>query len=252
MLAGWMKNGLPASQVSVVDPSPPPTMAAMLDEHGISSHPSADDLGIADIILVAVKPQIMDAVLPTIKGLVGDKTLVTSVAAGRTIASMTEVLGECACIRVMSNTPSLIGKGMTACYANDLASQKQRDETQILLEAIGSVAWVDSEAQIDAVTAVSGSGPAYVFHLAECMAQAGIDVGLPVDLAMTLAKETIFGAGALMRESENPPSTLRENVTSPNGTTAAALEVLMAEGGMQPLMQRAIAAANKRAQELSG
>jgi pyrroline-5-carboxylate reductase len=153
-------------------------------------------------------------------------------------------------VRAMPNTPAMVGRGVTGAYANSQVTDSQRDAVQSLLRVSGPVEWVSSEADIDAVTAVSGSGPAYVFYLVECMAEAGRKAGLPADLAMRLARETVSGAGELLHQSEDDASKLRQNVTSPGGTTAAALSVLMAGDGMQPLFDRAIAAARKRAEEL--
>jgi pyrroline-5-carboxylate reductase len=152
----------------------------------------------------------------------------------------------------MPNTPAMIGRGVTGAFANERVSEGQRDFVHSLLKVSGPVEWVATEGDIDAVTAVSGSGPAYVFYLVECMAEAGRKAGLPADLAMRLARETVAGAGELLHQSPDAASRLRQNVTSPGGTTAAALSVLMAEDGMQPLFDKAIAAARKRAEELAG
>ena len=185
--------------------------------------------------------------------MVGPETLCVSVAAGVTLAQLQAGLGEAtAIIRAMPNTPALVGKGMTVCCPNANVSGKQRHQTEMLIEATGKLEWVGDEALIDAVTAVSGSGPAYVFHLAECMTEAGIKAGLPRDLAMTLARQTVSGAGELLAQSEKTPANLRENVTSPNGTTAAALSVLMADDAMARLVAEAVKAAKKRSIELSG
>jgi len=192
----------------------------------------------------------MDTVLPTVARLVGPQTVVVSVAAGTTLASLSKHLGDAAMVRAMPNTPAMIGRGITGAYGNTRVTESQRLQVGELLGVSGPVEWVSKEADIDAVTAVSGSGPAYVFYLAECMAEAGRKLGLPADLAMRLARETVSGAGELMRRSPEEAAQLRKNVTSPGGTTAAALTVLMADEGMQPLFDVALAAARKRAEEL--
>lgn len=250
MLSGWLKNGVPGASVTVVDPSPSDAMRAMMSDAG-ATHVTAIPEGMsADILFLAVKPQLMDAVLPPLKALVGDATVVVSVAAGKTLSSMQIHLGEAAMVRAMPNTPAMIGRGVTGAYAIDKVSAAQRDAVHALLKVSGPVEWVSSEADIDAVTAVSGSGPAYVFYLVECMAEAGRKAGLPADLAMRLARETVSGAGELLHQSTEDASRLRQNVTSPGGTTAAALSVLMADDGMQPLFDKAIEAARSRAEEL--
>jgi pyrroline-5-carboxylate reductase len=194
----------------------------------------------------------MEAVLPTVKSVVGPQTVVVSVAAGKTLAFLEKHLGEAAMVRAMPNTPAMIGRGVTGAFANARVSAEQRDGVNALLRVSGPVEWVPSESDIDSVTAVSGSGPAYVFYLVECMAEAGRKLGLQADLAMRLARETVAGAGELLHQSPDDAARLRQNVTSPGGTTAAALSVLMAEDGMQPLFDQALAAARKRAEELAG
>jgi len=254
MLAGWLERGLDPRQIIVQDPAPPPENAALLSQHGIQMRePGAALAEPPAVILVAVKPQMMDQVFPDLATLAGPETLVLSVAAGKTIASFEAHLpAGTAVVRSIPNTPAAIGRGITVCCANDNVSATQRETCQSLLSAVGEVGWVDDESLIDAATAVSGSGPAYVFLLVECLAEAGRAVGLDADLAMRLASATISGSGELLRQSGLEPSTLRKNVTSPGGTTAAALAVLMAEDGLQPLMTRAVEAAARRSRELSG
>jgi pyrroline-5-carboxylate reductase len=251
MLAGWLKSGVPGSSVTVLDPAPSDTMMALITEAGARHSVAAPDGLVADILFLAVKPQVMDAVLPGLKSLVGAQTTVVSVAAGKTISLMESHLGKAAIVRAMPNTPAMVGRGITGAYANAAVSAAQRDIVHKLLQVSGPVEWVDTEADINAVTALSGSGPAYVFYLVECMAEAGRKAGLPADLAMRLARETVAGAGELLHQSPDPASILRKNVTSPGGTTAAALSVLMAEDAMQPLFDQAIEAARKRAEELA-
>ena len=252
MLAGWLKNGISGSSVLVIDPGPSPAMAELISGNGARHETAAPEGLEAGVLFLAVKPQVMDQVLPPLKGLVGPETVVVSVAAGKTVANLESHLGPAAVVRAMPNTPAMIGRGVTGAFANERVSEGQRDFVHSLLKVSGPVEWVATEGDIDAVTAVSGSGPAYVFYLVECMAEAGRKAGLPADLAMRLARETVAGAGELLHQSPDAASRLRQNVTSPGGTTAAALSVLMAEDGMQPLFDRAIAAARKRAQELAG
>lgn len=252
MLSGWLKSGVPGSAVVVVDPGPSPAMLATIADAG-ASHVTAASAGLkAGVLFLAVKPQVMEAVLPTVKSVVGPQTVVVSVAAGKTLAFLEKHLGEAAMVRAMPNTPAMVGRGVTGAYANARASAEQRDGVNALLRVSGPVEWVPSESDIDSVTALSGSGPAYVFYLVECMAEAGRKLGLRADLAMRLARETVAGAGELLHQSPDDAARLRQNVTSPGGTTAAALSVLMAEDGMQPLFDEALAAARKRAEELAG
>jgi len=250
MLSGWLKKGVPDASVTVIDPSPSAVMQKMIADAGARHFTERPEGLTADILFLAVKPQYMDTVLPPLKSAVGPGTVVVSVAAGKTLAYLQGQLGDGAMVRAMPNTPAMIGRGVTGAYANPKVTDAQREAVQSLLKVSGPVEWVGSEADIDAVTAVSGSGPAYVFYLVECMAEAGRKAGLPADLAMRLARETVSGAGELLHQSSDEASKLRQNVTSPNGTTAAALSVLMAEDGMQPLFDKAIAAARKRAEEL--
>ncbi|MEO1651142.1 MAG: pyrroline-5-carboxylate reductase [Pseudomonadota bacterium] len=251
MLAGWLAQGLPAQRVVVQDPGPLPDIADMLSEAGIPVTEAYDGPP-PSVALLAVKPQVMDTVYPTVAKTFDPTTLVISVAAGRTIAGFEADAPEgAAIIRSIPNTPSAIGQGMTVCFANDHTTDAQHALATRLLAAIGRVGWVDAEHLIDAATAVSGSGPAYVFFLAETLAAAGVEVGLPERLARELAAVTIAGAGDLMLESSDQPDQLRRNVTSPNGTTEAALNVLMADDGLRPLMSRAVKAAEARSRDLA-
>ncbi|MDO9414782.1 pyrroline-5-carboxylate reductase [Pararhizobium sp.] len=252
MLSGWLKSGVPGASVLVIDPGPSPAMSKLISDSGARHETSAPAGLTAGVLFLAVKPQVMDNILPPLKGIVDEKTVVVSVAAGKTLASMEGHLGPAGMVRAMPNTPAMIGRGVTGAFANDRVTPEQRALVNNLLKVSGPVEWVATEADIDAVTAVSGSGPAYVFYLVECMAEAGRKAGLPADLAMRLARETVAGAGELLHQSPDEASKLRQNVTSPGGTTAAALGILMAEDGMQPLFDRAIAAARTRAEELAG
>lgn len=253
MLAGWLAQGLAPSMVAVQDPSPPPAMQALLDQHGIRSSAAVTLPRAPAVLLMAVKPQIMDDVFVPLAKTVGPDTVVLSIAAGRTLASFEKHLpARTAVVRAMPNTPASVGRGITGAVANSHVSPAQKATADALLKSIGAVVWVEREDQIDAVTAVSGSGPAYVFHLAECMAEAGRKAGLPADLAEQLARWTVAGAGELLHRSDLPAAQLRKNVTSPNGTTYAALQVLMREpSGLQALMTEAIGAAADRSRELA-
>ncbi len=255
MLAGWLEGGLDPALVVVQDPAPPPEIADLLAKYDIAARAEVADLDRPPSVLIAaVKPQVMDKVFPPVARLAGPETLVLSIAAGKTIASFERHLPPgTAVVRAMPNTPAAIGRGITGLVANAHVDARRRELTEALLSAVGDVAWVDREELIDAVTAVSGSGPAYIFLLAECLAEAGRAVGLDAETAAKLARATVSGAGELLAQSDLPASKLRENVTSPGGTTAAALAVLMAEGtGLQDLMTRAVAAAAKRGKELAG
>lgn len=248
MLAGWLARGLPASSVWVIDPYP----SDWLQEQGV--HLNTDLPETPAVVLVAVKPQMMADALPTLQAMGNGTTLFVSVAAGTTIAYFEQTLGaQTPIVRAMPNTPAAISQGITAIVSNDAAGPAALDEAEALLKAVGEVVRLDNEAQIDAVTGVSGSGPAYVFHMIETMAAAGVAQGLPADLSMQLAKATVAGAGALALQSDDDPAQLRVNVTSPNGTTQAALDVLMNEkDGFPALLNRAVKAAADRSRELAG
>lgn len=204
-----------------------------------------------DAIVVATKPQTMGEALPPYRTLAAN-ALVLSIAAGRKLAFLESHLGAVAAIRAMPNTPAAIGRGISICVANTRATPAHRDLATKLMGAVGEVGWVADEDLIDAVTAVSGSGPAYVFLLAETLAAAGVKAGLPAELAMRLARATVAGAGELLHRSPESAEQLRKNVTSPKGTTQAALDVLMAEDGLAPLLEKAVRAARDRGRELAG
>ncbi|MQQ07968.1 pyrroline-5-carboxylate reductase [Epibacterium sp. SM1979] len=247
MLKGWLDGGLPATSVWVQDPFPSDWLSGsgVRINEALPASPA--------IVLIAVKPQMMAEALPTLKSYGGGQTLFISVAAGTSIATYEQILGASTpIVRAMPNTPAAIAKGITAIIGNDTCQPADLDGAEMLLSSVGQVARLEHEAQMDAVTGVSGSGPAYVFHMIETLAAAGVAQGLPEALSMQLAKATVAGAGALAEASEDSPSQLRINVTSPNGTTQAALEVLMNDAdGMPPLMKRAVEAATKRSEELS-
>lgn len=255
MLQGWLSKGLAEGAVHVIDPGLNESQRAELQGQGVIVHDSADDVPTPGLLMLAVKPQMMGKVLPGLAGFSdrSDATgmIVLSVAAGITIATLTKTFGnEALVIRSMPNTPALVGRGVTGLFPSREMTPRQKEFIAELLEAIGKAVWVDSEEAINAVTAVSGSGPAYVFHLVEAMAQAGKALGLPEDVAMILARETVSGAGELLHQSSDSAETLRVNVTSPKGTTAAGLDVLMASDGLPPLIEETVRAAHKRAIEL--
>jgi pyrroline-5-carboxylate reductase len=235
--------------VAIKEPQPAPEIAA-LAARGVRLNPGAIDD--ASVLVLAVKPQIAAEVVPALKALVRPDSVAVSIMAGKTLAFLQGALGDCAIVRSIPNTPAAIGRGITVAVPNARVSAAQRTLAHALLGSIGAVEWVDDEDLIDPATAVSGSGPAYVFLLAETLARAGAAAGLPADLAARLARATVAGSGELLHRSDLEAAVLRQNVTSPNGTTAAALGVLMAPDGLDPLMQKAVAAATKRSRELAG
>lgn len=254
MLRGWLARGVPGNQLYVVDTSP-----RDLDEviaAGVTVVTKPVDLP-ADfqpaIVLLAIKPQFMDQALPDYRRFAGPQTLFLSIAAGKTLAYLRQQLGtESTIVRSMPNTPAAVGRGMSVIVRQPGVSDDQLQLCAELLSAVGEIAWVDDEDLINAVTAVSGGGPAYVFLLIECLAEAGRQAGLPADMAMQLARSTVCGSGELAHQSSESAEALRKAVMSPKGTTEQAIAVLMAPDGLQPLMTRAIAAATKRSRELAG
>jgi pyrroline-5-carboxylate reductase len=249
MLRGWLARGLDPKNVAVIEPHPSEEISALAAK-GIRLNPAPKDAGAVAAMVVALKPQMFREAGPMLRSFAGPSTLVVSIMAGATIASIVEVCGG-SVVRAMPNTPAAIGRGITVAIAANDVSATQRAVADALLRATGLVEWIDNESLMDAVTAVSGSGPAYIFLLAEELARAGVEAGLPAELATKLARETVAGSGELLHRSELPSATLRQNVTSPGGTTAAALEVLTGPGGMQSLLTRAVAAATKRSRELA-
>ena len=249
MLTGWLAGGLDPKRVVVIEPHLAPEISALAAQ-GIRLNPTIKDTGEVDTLVVAVKPQSFREAGATFKPFTGSATLVVSIMAGTPIALLEAVCGG-SVVRAMPNTPAAIGRGITVAVAANSVTAAQRAIADALLRATGSVEWVDQESLMDAVTAVSGSGPAYVFLLAEELARAGVAAGLPAELAARLARETVSGSGELLHRSEQSAATLRQNVTSPGGTTAAALEVLMGQNGLQPLLTRAVAAATQRSKDLA-
>jgi len=247
MLAGWLQGGLPVGSVWVIDPYP----SEWLTAQGVHLNKTLPES--PAIVLVAVKPQMMADALPVLAAMGGGGTLFVSVAAGTSIATYEDILGpETPIVRAMPNTPAAIGQGITALVGNAQATAADVDLADNLLSAVGQTVRLQDESQMDAVTGVSGSGPAYVFHLIETLAAAGQAQGLGPELSMQLAKATVAGAGALAEAAKEDPGQLRRNVTSPNGTTQAALEVLMDQDtGFPRLLNRAVSAATARSKELS-
>jgi len=250
MARGWLDAGLPPSNLVLVDPTPSAEAKALAEDYELPLYAEAAGL-LPNVLVLAVKPQIIDTVMEALQPVIGPQTLVISIAAGIDIARLTRGLDTGRVVRTMPNTPAQIGKGVTGAVAGPDVDADERVTVDALLAAAGMVVWLDSERDLDALTGVSGSGPAYVFNMVEAMAAAGVQQGLSPEIAMKLARQTVIGAAALMEaEPAVPAATLRKNVTSPNGTTAAALAVLMADDGLTPLMERAVAAARKRTEEL--
>ena len=251
MLEGWLALGLDPKNVMVIEPHPSSEIVA-LSQKGIALNPPARAVSNIATVVVAVKPQVAADILSSVAAMIGSSTLVLSIMAGKTLDFLQSGLPKAAIVRAMPNTPAAIGRGITVAVANGAVTGEQKIRAQHLLEASGSVEWISDEVLMDAVTAVSGSGPAYVFLLAETLTKAGIAAGLPEALAAKLARETVAGAGELLHRSPLDPATLRKNVTSPGGTTAAALDVLLRADGLDPLMREAVAAATRRSRELAG
>jgi pyrroline-5-carboxylate reductase len=249
MLRGWLEAGVRAGAVTVLDPQPSDWLKSLVPE-GLKLNPVEPDR--PKVCVIAVKPQMMGDAAPRLVSFGGGGTVFVSIAAGTMIATLEKMLGETTpLVRCMPNTPAAVGRGITALFGNEASSDTDLELAENLLQAVGKTVRLSSEDQIDAVTAVSGSGPAYVFYLIEVLAAAGEAEGLPHDLAMSLAKATVAGAGHLAETDEHDPSELRVHVTSPGGTTAAALEVLMdAEAGLHVLLTKAVARAAARAREL--
>ena len=250
LLQGWLGAGLSPTQFYVQEPNPD----AALQDVGV--HLNTDDAALEaaapSIIILAIKPQLAVETLPSLAVLASDETLVVSLMAGVPITTMSDLLGgEASFVRTMPNTPAAIGEGITALYASGGTQDNQKQAAEALLAAVGQTVWLDNEKMLDAVTAISGSGPAYVFHLVEALAAAAVNLGLPQDMAAQLAAQTIVGSAAMLRDAAADPRQLRVNVTSPGGTTEAALDVLMSDAGLVDLMRRATQAAAIRAGELS-
>jgi pyrroline-5-carboxylate reductase len=250
MLEGWLARGLDASDVAVAEP----VEAIRPKQSGLSVVAASSEIKeIPETVVLAVKPQSIDAVLPDLRRFADRGAVFLSIAAGKTLSYFAGHLGAAAkVVRSMPNTPAAVRQGITVATAAPGVSASEKARCHALLEAVGQVLWVDDEALLDPVTALSGSGPAYVFLLVEAMAAAGTKLGLTAEMAMQLARATVAGSGELLKQSNEPAAQLRTNVTSPGGTTAEALKVLMAPDGIQPVFDRALAAASRRSKELAG
>ncbi len=249
LLAGWLARGLDPARVAVIDPHVSDDIRALAAK-GLRVNPAPSDIGAIGALVLAVKPQMFREAAAALRPLVAPATLVVSIMAGTTIRAIADACGG-SVVRAMPNTPAAIGRGITVAVPGEGVGGDRRAVADALLAATGKVEWLDDETLMDAVTAVSGSGPAYVFLLAEELACAGVAAGLPADLAAKLARETVAGSGELLHRSDLDAATLRQNVTSPGGTTAAALGVLMGDDGFKPLLERAVAAATARSKELA-
>lgn len=241
LLSGWLEAGIAPAQFHIIEPQPHEELA----KTGVNI--SAPDEP-ADIIVLAIKPQLVEKVAPTLQPYIKAETMILSILAGTPTQKLEALTAHNIQIRAMPNTPASIGQGITALYANENVSDTQKEYAQTLMQAVGDVLWVETEALIDAATAISGSGPAYIFYLAEVLAANGVRLGLPPDVAAQLSYQTIKGAGAMLG-GDSEAKDLRQNVTSPGGTTEAALEILMVE--LPELMKQVIAAAYQRAKTLS-
>lgn len=254
LVNGWIHSGIPPGQIAVVEPDAIQRRHAQT-EFAVAAYSDAAEIPATlrpGAVVIAVKPQDMERILPAYGRFNAADTVFLSIAAGKTVAVLKTLLGGGTVVRAMPNTPAAVGHGITVAYAGAGVTEAKRDLCQSLLATVGDVAWIDDESLMDAVTAVSGSGPAYVFLLVECLAEAGIEAGLEPALAMRLARATLTGSGELLRRSKDSPAALRESVTSKGGTTAAALSVLMGADGLRTLLKRAVAAAAARSRELSG
>lgn len=245
---GWIAGGLPPDRLVLVDPFPGEPAQTFAQQTGVRLLQSADGV-LTHVLVLAVKPQTMIAVLRQVLPVVGRHTLVISIAAGISLHTLAAGLDTDRVVRAMPNTPAQVGKGITGAVSLSI-SEADQEVANLLLRAAGDVVWFEAENMIDAVTAVSGSGPAYVFYMVEALAEAAMRQGFDPAQAMRFARQTIIGAAALLEANDTPPSVLRENVTSPKGTTAAALSVLMAADGLEPLIERAVRAARHRSEEL--
>jgi len=251
LLRGWLARGLDPAQIVLFEPAPGADLLTLTAAHPIRLNPALSDVTGTAVLVLAVKPQIMQDVLPQFIPLTQGGALVLSIAAGKPISFLEHYFAGRPIVRAMPNTPAAIGQGITVLCANKAAAAAQQELAAALMRAVGTVEWITDEALMDPVTAVSGSGPAYVFLLIEALASAGAQAGLDAALAYRLARQTVSGAAALAAQSDLPASALRENVTSPGGTTAAALDILMRPDGMQRLINAAVLAATRRSRELA-
>jgi pyrroline-5-carboxylate reductase len=252
MLEGWLAVGIDPRSTTIIEPNPSLEVQTLCGTHRIALNTPARNIPPPEALVLAVKPQTLEAAAPVVGRLIGPDTLLVSILAGKKIKDLKGKLPSArAIVRAMPNLAAAVRFSATGLVASEEVTDRQRAIADALLASVGAVEWLVSERLIDAVTAVSGSGPAYAFYLTECLAHAGATAGLPPDLAERLARATIIGAGELLKQGDLPPAKLRHNVTSPGGTTAAALEVLMHAPGLRELMCEAVAAAKRRAEELS-
>jgi pyrroline-5-carboxylate reductase len=250
LIDGWLNFGFDPGRIMVIEPQPTPAVSALV-ARGIRLNPNAHQVAGAAAVVIAVKPQAATEALAAAGPSIAANTVVISIMAGRTLQSLADGLPRrCPLVRAMPNLPAAIGRGVTVAVARG-ANPQQHKLAGRLLSATGAVEWIEDESLMDAVTAVSGSGPAYVFLLAEALMGAGVEAGLPPDLAEKLARETVSGSGELLRRANVDPGLLRDNVTSPGGTTAAALAILMGQNGLVSLITRAVAAATDRSRQLA-
>ncbi len=253
MLAGWISGGVGESGIVIADPYPGEAARAAIGAGALHSKALTRDEGKdLETLVLAIKPQMFEALGPGIAGALPAGTRVVSVVAGITLAQLEAIFGKRPIVRAMPNTPAAIGKGITGFALNSHCGSDDRAAAEGLLKAAGEVVFVERESLIDVVTGISGSGPAYVFYMVEALCAAGIAAGMPEDAAMKLARQTIIGAGALLEASDETAEALRVAVTSPNGTTQAGLEVLMADDGLKPLLTKTVKAAVERSRELGG
>ena len=252
MLDGWIADGINVA-ATILDPQPSRDVQALCGKRNIPLNPPLRDVVPPKVVVLAIKPQMLDAATQIIARFVSAETLVVSILAGKTLADLGRQIPRTrSIVRAMPNLAASVRRSVTVAAATKETNEAQKKLAHGLLSGIGSVEWLETEDLMDAVTAVSGSGPAYFFYLAECLAHAGASIGLPTELSAHLARATMIGAGELLAQSELPPGKLRHDVTSPGGTTAAALEILMGKPGMADLMQTAVAAAEGRAKQLAG
>ncbi|KAA0687911.1 pyrroline-5-carboxylate reductase [Azospirillum brasilense] len=249
MLRGWLAQGVPASNIAVADPSPAPDLVELAARTGVRLNPA--DSAAVDTLVVAVKPQMVESAAEGVQAMLASQTLVLSIMAGKTLADLRRLFPSAgSVVRAMPNLPAAVGRGATVAVAEPGCPADRRERAAALLTAVGSLEWLADEALVDAATALSGSGPAYVFYLVECLTRAGVEVGLPADVSERLARATVEGAGALMGATGQPAAELRAGVTSPGGTTAAGLSKLMADDHLQTLLNATLRAAAARAAEL--
>ncbi|QCN98814.1 pyrroline-5-carboxylate reductase (plasmid) [Azospirillum argentinense] len=251
MLRGWLAQGVPASAISVADPRPAPDLVELFARTGVRLNPA--DSAPVDTLVVAVKPQMVESAATGVQAMLAPHTLVLSIMAGKTLADLRRLFPAAgSVVRAMPNLPAAVGRGATVAVAEAGCPADRKARAASLLTAVGSLEWLADEALVDAATALSGSGPAYVFYLVECLTRAGVEVGLPADVSERLARATVEGAGALMGATGQPAAELRAGVTSPGGTTAAGLSKLMADDHLQSLLNATLRAAAQRAAELGG